>query len=74
MCLALLPNGLIVSGSADYEIRIWDILQGCKRVLSGHKEVLNLIVPCIFPCNTDLHDFILVPLKLCLPFCRVCWQ
>lgn len=38
--LVVLPDGRLVSGSADKTIRVWNLVSGvCDRVLEGHTEV-----------------------------------
>ena len=37
VCVSVLPDGLIVSGSSDKTLRIWNASSGeCEQVLSGH--------------------------------------
>ena len=37
MCVAVMPNGRIVSGSGDHTLKVWDVSSGqCLQTLSGH--------------------------------------
>ena len=45
-CLSY-ENGMLISGSYDNTIRIWDIEQGkCVRVLEGHEKTIRSIRLC----------------------------
>ena len=36
-CVAILPNGRVVSGSGDNTLKVWDVSRGqCIRTLTGH--------------------------------------
>ena len=40
MCVAVLGDGRIVSGSNDKTLRVWDLSSGeCVQVLEGHTYV-----------------------------------
>jgi WD40 repeat protein len=44
LCLAVLPDGRVVSGSGDESLRVWDAATGtCKRVLEGHTEGVSCL-------------------------------
>ena len=46
-CVALLPNGNIVSGSWDNSIKVWDRLRGeCLHTLQGHTSYIWGITVC----------------------------
>jgi WD40 repeat protein len=41
-CLSELPNGRLLSGSADKTARIWNMETGeCEKVLTGHTEAVQ---------------------------------
>ena len=37
MCVVVLPNGRVVSGSRDFTLKVWDVSSSqCLRTLTGH--------------------------------------
>ena len=60
-CFCVLPNGDLVSGSYDKNIRIWDVLSGvCKFILKGHTKSVNTvnIIKDKFICSSSLDETI----------------
>ena len=57
--MAVLPDGLLVSGSDDATIRIWNVERDeCLQTLEGHDGVsfvIDLFFELLFDCNTFLH-------------------
>ncbi len=43
-CIAVLPNGQVVSGSFDKTLRVWDLSTGqCLKTLVGHKNHVSCV-------------------------------
>ena len=43
-CMAVLPNGCVVSGSSDNTLRVWDAATGqCLQTLKGHKKCVECV-------------------------------
>jgi WD40 repeat protein len=52
LCLTVLNNGLIVSGSRDKTLRVWNAHNRiCEKILVGHNDCINSVT--ILPNNTN---------------------
>ena len=68
-CVAVLPDGRVVSGSLDNTIRVWNTSTGvCDIILDGHTNVsIYMIVEMIYnngytvsyQNNVTLHDVVI---------------
>ena len=47
-CIALIPDGRVVSGSNDSTVRVWDAVTGqCLQTLRGHEDIITCVA--VFP-------------------------
>ena len=44
MCVSVLPDGKVISGSSDRSLKVWDHVSGeCQHTLTGHTGAIMCV-------------------------------